>query len=375
MKTKPRFQVKIQRVIIITVCWTLFAVFSYVSQYFFIYDLISLNKLSGSYDFWLDFTGVLILGLFGGLAGGYMLVFKMGTKYRQKSFAFGIINSALLFVAAYLGLAIVGLFTMDFFYFIFHGNIDYAITKSFNNVLFNLKSPSFFTTMCVWAFLVSSTQFMLQVNDKFGQGNLWKFISGKYYQPSQEERIFMFLDLKSSTTVAEQIGSKKYFELLQAIYADITEPILNCQGEIYQYVGDEVVITWTIDKGIRNNNCLNCFFMIEETLVKKKEVYFKKYNTIPSFKAGLHIGEATVGEIGVIKKDIVFSGDVLNTTSRIQKECNKHNVNILISSDLLQQLNLNGDFRVTALGEFSLRGKDEKVSLNTVSHFKIKTPV
>ena len=357
---------KIQRVIIIALCWTLFSIFSYISQYLFVYDLISLNKLSGSYDFWLDFTGVLILGLFGGFAGGYILVFKMGTRYRQKSFAFGIINSGFLFIITYLGLAIFGLFFMDFIYFLFHGNFDFAVVKSVNNVLFNLKSPSFFTTMCVWAFLVSTTQFMLQINDKFGQGNLWKFITGKYYNPREEQRIFMFLDLKSSTTIAEQIGSKKYFELLKNIYNDITEPIINSLGEIYQYVGDEVVISWTVENGTFDDNCLKCFYRINQTLEKKKELYKKNYNIVPAFKAGLHVGQATVGEIGIIKKDIVFSGDVLNTTSRIQKECNNQNVNILISSDLIRILKLDGEFKTIPLGEIQLRGKMEMVELNNI---------
>ena len=91
---------------------------------------------------------------------------------------------------------------------------------------------------------------MLQVSDKFGPGILWKFITGKYYHPRQEERIFMFLDLKSSTTIAEKMNSKKFFELLKEIFSDITEPILNSQGEIYQYVGDEVIITLACGKRI-----------------------------------------------------------------------------------------------------------------------------
>ena len=48
-----------------------------------------------------------------------------------------------------------------------------------------------------------------------------------------------------------------------------------------------------------------------------------QYGVVPEFKAGFHVGFATVGEIGVLKKIIAFSGDVLNTTSRIQSNCNK----------------------------------------------------
>ena len=92
----------------------------------------------------------------------------------------------------------------------------------------------------------------------------------------------------------------------------------------------------------------------------------KKYDVLPSFKAGLHIGEATVGEIGVIKKDIVYSGDVLNTAARIQGECNNQNVNILLSSDLLDRMQLNGAYQQIAMGEFPLKGKKEKTTLYAI---------
>jgi adenylate cyclase len=93
----------------------------------------------------------------------------------------------------------------------------------------------------------------------------------------------------------------------------------------------------------------------------------QEYDLLPTFKAGLHIGEATVGEIGVIKKDIVYSGDVLNTTSRIQGECNNQKVNILLSADLLERMQLNGEYLQIALGEFPLKGKKERTTLYTMT--------
>jgi adenylate cyclase len=162
------------------------------------------------------------------------------------------------------------------------------------------------------------------------------------------------------------MNSKKFFGLLKEIYNDVTEPILNSQGEIYQYVGDEVIITWPVEKGLADNNCLLCFFRIGQALEQRKEHYNSEYDLLPSFKAGLHIGEATVGEIGVIKKDIVYSGDLLNTTSRIQGECNNNNVNILLSSDLLSRMQLKDEYRQIALGEIPLKGKKEKVALYTI---------
>lgn len=366
MKKQIHSREKLQKVLAIAFCWMLFAAFTFINEYFFILDLISLEKLSGDYDFWPDFTGTLILSAFGGFAGGYLLVYRMDSRYKTRSFAFGIINSGLLFVIFYLALAVVGLLVMGFLYFSFQTDLHSALQRAWNNLLVNLNAPSFFVSMCAWGILVSATQFMLQVNDKFGPGVLWKFITGKYYHPREEERIFMFLDLKSSTTIAEKLGHQLFFELLREIYRDVTEPIISSRGEIYQYVGDEVIVTWPVERGLRDNNCLLCFFRIEELMKEKKAYYLEKYGIVPSFKAGLHLGEATVGEIGVIKKDIVFSGDVLNTTSRIQGECNHHNVKILVSSDLLQRMPANGGYQKIPIGEIRLRGKVETVALSTV---------
>ena len=105
---------------------------------------------------------------------------------------------------------------------------------------------------------------------------LWKFITGKYYHPREEERIFMFLDLKSSTTIAEKIGNKKFFDLLREVFNDTTQPIIDCQGEIYQYVGDEIVITWPVDKGLEENNCLLCFFQVQQVLEARRDYYLKR---------------------------------------------------------------------------------------------------
>ncbi|MGE5846894.1 MAG: hypothetical protein ACM34O_09230 [Ignavibacteria bacterium] len=56
----------------------------------------------------------------------------------------------------------------------------------------------------------------------------------------------------------------------------------------------------------------------------------------------------------------------MNTTSRIQKECSNQNVSILLSSDLLLRMPMNGEYEKIPLGEIQLRGKEEKVALHTV---------
>lgn len=182
---------------------------------------------------------------------------------------------------------------------------------------------------------------------------------------SEVERIFMFLDLASSTQIAERLGHIKYFELLNDFFKDLDDPILKNKGEIYQYVGDEVVITWPMDEGINKANCLNCFFDIKATINNLSERYFKRYGLVPTFKAGMHFGKVSTGTIGTRKKEVIYTGDVLNTTSRIEGQCNHHNVNLLLSKDLINKFTDENQFEFVKIGEISLRGKTSYVTLFT----------
>ncbi len=124
-----------------------------------------------------------------------------------------------------------------------------------------------------WSFIVAITQLLLQVNSKFGQGVFWNTIRGRYNTPKEEKRIFMFLDISSSTVIAEQLGDKSYHALLKDFFADITYPILDNKGSIYQYVGDEVVIAWNYEDGKENMQCIKCFFDMKEHIEQHKEKY------------------------------------------------------------------------------------------------------
>ncbi len=99
---------------------------------------------------------------------------------------------------------------------------------------------------------------------------------------------------------------------------------------------------------------------------RKKEKYLQQYGLIPSFKAGIHCGKVVVGEVGIIKRDITYSGDVLNTTSRIQSMCKEFNVEVIASTDLLTELEMINNFRIETLGAIKLRGKQKEVWLNTI---------
>ncbi len=105
---------------------------------------------------------------------------------------------------------------------------------------------------------------------------------------------------------------------------------------------------------------------MKEDLTKRADWYNKNFGIIPAFKAGFHFGKVTTGEIGALKKEIIFTGDVLNATARIQGLCNTYQVDLLISDDLIRCLDLDSEFRIISLGQKELRGKKENLALCTI---------
>ncbi|MCW3117307.1 MAG: adenylate cyclase [Chitinophagaceae bacterium] len=238
--------------------------------------------------------------------------------------------------------------------------------KVWINVWAFLFNYAFWSVAVYMAAIIVVSQFYTEVSENIGHGVLNNFFTGKYHKPKEEERVFMFLDMKSSTTIAENLGHVKYFEMLREYYSDLSDPIIKHSGEIYQYVGDEIIVSWKLTRGLQDNNCIQCFFTIKAKIIKQAKKYHEKFGFLPEFKAGFHFGKVTTGEIGDIKKEIIFTGDVLNTTARIQGLCNIYKVDILISDQLIKKLDLSSRFQIKPLGKNELRGRDEKIELFTI---------
>ncbi len=229
------------------------------------------------------------------------------------------------------------------------------------------SSATFFNTLVQLAFSLLLSVFYAAVSENLGYNVLRNLVTGKYHTPTVEERIFMFLDMKDSTAIAEQLGHVRYFELLRAYYNMMSNAIISSRGEVYQYIGDEVVITWKADQGFRENNCINCFLGIKESLERSRNNFITKYGAVPDFKAGMHVGEVTTGEVGALKREIVFTGDVLNTAARLQGLCKEHRKDLIISNEIYTSLVDKDMFAVQALGEFTLKGKAKPTGLYAVA--------
>ena len=211
-------------------------------------------------------------------------------------------------------------------------------------------------------FTVFIINFIRQLNKLLGQRVLYNYIRGKYHDPIHEEMVFLFLDLNNSTTIAEKIGEIKYHKFIKTFFEDLTYPVLECDATIFQYVGDEVVFVWDGEKGCANNNCITLHGKIKERVEQRKEYYKKEFGVIPTFKSAVHAGQTVVGEVGVIKSEIVYHGDVLNAASRILDLCKETNREQLFSEVIKERLNLN-EGMAKYVGTYQFRGKKKELSV------------
>jgi adenylate cyclase len=359
MKRQARIRWRQLKVIIIA--WMVMGFLITVHDYLLLNTADSLGT-SANYSFLIAALKNIGAGLFGALIGGAVLVFYVNVKYQDKPYGFTLLIVSTVFVCIVatvtllMGLILVPMQTGR--------PLSHPVTKA--AFMDFLEDPSHIKALLAWSFVVFITQLLLQVNSKFGQPDFWNIIRGKYNRPKEERRMFMFVDINSSTTIAERLGDEQYHALLKDFFADITGPILENKGSIYQYVGDEVVIAWNYEDGKENLHCIRCFFDMKLEIRRKSHRYLLKYGLVPTFKAGIHCGRVVAGEVGIIKRDITYSGDVLNTTSRILNKCNEYEVEIIASAELLTELQLANSFICKPLGAIKLRGRDKEVLLNSL---------
>lgn len=355
-----RFQINFKRVLRITLFWaTVGAIDGLFTHVLTNSDFLQTSPNYQLYPFLL--FNVVTFGV-SGMFSGIILVFYFKKPYRRFTFFQNLLIKGFIIILLNVGLFFL-LFSLFQNNLISFSPFSEAPLEDFVALLF---SPFWLKVMGVTLILIFVTILILNISNKYGPGLFLKYIFGHFHEPHQEERIFLFADMNHSTTIAEQIGHIEFHDLLRDFFRDFTDAILYTRGQVYQYVGDQVVLTWTMRDGLRNFNCVRCYFSMKESLQKRSDYYQEKYGIVPKFKAGLHSGYVTTGEVGVIKREIVYSGDVLNTTARMQDLCSKYKESVLISKHLLEKLNLPPDsFEVKKIGDIDLRGKKQKVRLYT----------
>ena len=205
--------------------------------------------------------------------------------------------------------------------------------------------------------------FVLEVSNLVGRRTLRNIVLGRYHHPRSEERFFLFMDIAGSISLAERIGPAAVHRFMNNVFRLASGPIDDFGGEIYQYVGDEIVVTWTVAEGRGDARPIGCFFAIRTSLDEAAPEFEREFGVAPCLRAALHAGPVIRGEIGDSKRDIVFHGDVMNTAARMEQVTRDLDRQFLVSADALNRLAGAGRYALESLGPYTLRGRAAPIEI------------
>ena len=303
------------------------------------------------------------LGTLFGLINYYIQ--RHSNRLRSKSYGYIIITySVVHLILVLVVITIVAFLSV----WIFSGSFE----KENLQKLFDFFLSKNLIRILLYTYIISVCIFLVKIiNKKLGEGVFWNLIMGKYRQPKEDRLLFLFMDLKSSTTYAELLGHRKYSELIQDCFSDLTPAVSACHAKVYQYVGDEAVLIWKYDDGIKQANCIRVFFHFKSILNTRSQYYLDTYGFVPEFKAGINGGKIMVAEVGYLKRSIAYHGDAINTAARIQGQCNTFERDILLSEKVVKDILKTNQTDFIELENIQLKGKKEKIKLFSIDQFKL----
>jgi adenylate cyclase len=190
-----------------------------------------------------------------------------------------------------------------------------------------------------------------------GQRALLNLIMGRYHAPVEENRFVLFVDIAGSTGLAERLGGIGIHRLLDRIFRLLSLAVVDYRGEVLNYVGDEVIVTWPERRGAVDCRPLRCFVAMRDELSRASNQLEREFGTAPRIRGSLHFGPVIVGEIGDIKRAIVFNGDVMNTAARLEELSRGVEGGFLVSRAAMERLGPTPPFVVRDLGQLPIRGR------------------
>ena len=201
------------------------------------------------------------------------------------------------------------------------------------------------------------------VDRLLGAGVLAGLLTGRYHTPRYEDRVFLFADLAGSTPLAQRLGGLRYHNLLNELFEEVGPVVDRFGGSVHSYVGDEVIVTWPAERGIPNAVCLRCALEMLEVVANEAARFEAEFGAAPRLRIAMHGGEVVAGEVAGLKRQVVFSGDTINTVARIEAVAGETDRSLVISRELLARLEMPSNLRVEPLGSYQLKGRDAPTEL------------
>jgi len=188
-----------------------------------------------------------------------------------------------------------------------------------------------------------------RIKDTFGKYMDPRIVSGLIgtsaeHADTAERRIItvFFSDIKSFSTLSEQLTASAMVNLLNAYFTAVTQAIRDHRGIIDKYIGDGVMAFWTppFSPGDQHatDACLAALLQQEaiDAFCRELPQLLGLRRNVPDFKVrmGLATGEVVIGTIGSeTARSYTVIGDIVNTASRLEGINKMYGTGIVVAED------------------------------------------
>lgn len=196
--------------------------------------------------------------------------------------------------------------------------------------------------------------------DILNKDDIRKITLGDYLEL---EMTILFSDIRSYTKLSESLTPKENFEFIND-YLKLVAPIIKKNGGfIDKYIGDGLMALFP-------NQSYQAFQSALEILHEiRKQNSENEYSLLDDLKIGigLNTGKVIIGIVGEENRlNATVIGDAVNTAARIQNMTKEIKTDLLLSGSTFEEFTATEKEHIDYVGEFSLKGKNEKVKLYKV---------
>ena len=183
----------------------------------------------------------------------------------------------------------------------------------------------------------------------------------------RKEITVLFSDIRSFTSLSEELEPEQLTTLLHDYFNAMTEEILKTDGVVDKFIGDAIMAFWgdPIDQPNHADRAVETAINMMKRLKQLNIEWQKRGYKLIDIGVGINTGNVIVGNMGSVDRfDYTAIGDNVNIAARVESLNKKYNSNILITDLTLKKLKIIPS--VEDLGEVDISGRVGKIKIYKV---------
>ncbi|MGM0607579.1 MAG: adenylate/guanylate cyclase domain-containing protein [Candidatus Muiribacteriota bacterium] len=187
----------------------------------------------------------------------------------------------------------------------------------------------------------------------------------------KSELTVLFSDIVGFTTYSEKYPPEKVVSILNEYLTSMTDVIMEHNGTLDKFIGDEIMAVWGAPVPQENHVelAVRCGFSMLNKLKEMTSKWEKEGVEPFNIGIGINTGEMIVGNMGSPKRmDYTVIGDSVNTGARIESLTRQFKTSFIVSESTY--LNVKDIVEGELLGKVTVKGKSKQIKVYKLNGLK-----